>query len=326
MKKIIYGFVLIGFFIVGQLTAYAAKREKVIICGVGKNIAHALPNMVRKIEELGANFLDYQVIVYENNSTDNTAALLKQWAKANKRVLIISETVSDQELFNRTRSHAKRDEAPCRMELIAYGRNQVLKRALSEEFEDFNFLIMTDMDFTNGWQAANVIQAFSKSTPWDCITANGVDYGGTYYDRYAYRDDRFILGPEVIGEDFWSELGRTPMYLDKKSGLKRVYSAFGGLAIYRKECLFGCTYSGYVTPDYEKFMHFIVSKRLPTSHPQYGLYLKNTAKKSGEATSIFQANCGYDGPAVCEHSTLHATMFLQGFDKIYVDPNLLCRY
>src|SRR5947209_18049 len=116
-----------------MLQAYDYKNEKVIICGVGKNIAPFLPNMIRKIESLGKSFKDYKVIIYENNSIDETVSLLNKWAKDNPKIMIISETLTSEKLAMRTIGHALRDKAPNRMELIAYGRNEVLKRAMSKD-------------------------------------------------------------------------------------------------------------------------------------------------------------------------------------------------
>lgn len=324
MKNSFYILVLAGI-IFSAFASTGIKQENVLICGVGKNIEPFLPNMMQKIEALGDNFNDYRVIIYENNSEDKTAGALKKWARKNDKVIIISETVSADELSKRTRAHAKRDHAPCRMELIAYARNQVLQKALSPEFEDFKLLIMTDLDFAQGWQVKDVINSCLIETPWDCITANGVDYRGVYYDRYAYRDEQFIFGPELIGEDFWDELYRTPLRLVPGSGLKKVYSAFGGLAIYKKEALKGCRYSGYVTEDLKALMENLVSN-MSKKHKQYVLYKKIIDQDGAELPIIFQPNCGYDSPVVCEHSTLHATMFLNGHNNIFINPDLICRY
>lgn len=307
---------------------YDTKQQKIIICGVGKNIARCLPNMMRSIDTLGSFFKDYRVIIYENNSTDNTRAILTGWAKQNPKVTVFSETVSAEQLLTRVQSRARRDQAPCRMELIAYARNQVLAAAMQDTYNDYSFVLMTDLDFMRGWNPKDVLQSFSIQEDWDCIAAHSIAGGYVHYDRYAFRDPQFPLGPELIGEDFWADVGRKPLTIHPNSGLKRVYSAFGGLAIYKRQSLKGIRYSGFITEDLTILMDKIINEEIPTDHPQYLTYKSTIGynTKSGKLPIQFQPNSGYDGPVCCEHSTLHASMMLNGHDKIYVNPNMICKY
>lgn len=317
---------LIGFGLFNySYAAYVPKNEKIIICGVCKNVAPALANMMQKIESLGKSFKDYRVIIYENNSTDNTAEILKNWKRKNSKVILFSENLSSQEAHNRTRAHALRDQAPNRMEMIAYGRNKTLERALDPEFNDFNFIIMTDMDFSTGWDIKGVLSCFHINAEWDCMTANGIDHSGNYYDRYTYRDERFILGAELIGEEFWQEYYRTPFKIEPNSGLRKVIAAFGGIAVYKKEAIKNCRSSGYVTQDLEKLMDHLINNVMPKNHYQYQLYKKIINSNEQHLPIKFQACCGYDSPVTCDHSPLQASMILHGFDKIYVNPAMICR-
>lgn len=351
------------------------KDEKVIICGTGKNIAFALPNMMSKIEHLGHCFKDYRVIIYENNSTDSTKTILTQWAKTNNKIIIISETLTPQQLYARTKIHTLKNQAPNRMELIAYGRNEILKRVFNKNFNDFNFVIMTDLDFTKGWEVTDVLSSFNLAIPWDCIAANGITLDNFYYDRYAFRDTHFPLGPELINEKFWHDVDHQHIKFAYNSEPKQVYSAFGGIAIYQKQSLENCRYSGTVTEDLKKLMFDIINNKTEKTNAHYIAYQKillnsykyqflfpfspkSISKKSlihskcqtilhmpskkttrnGYPTKnnfddslpqlpvIFQPYWNYDAPAVCEHVPLHASMILNGHDKIYINPALICRY
>ncbi len=320
--------IFLSVFITSSLLAqYNPSQEKALICGVGKNVAQYLPRMIQSIESLAAQFKDYRIIIYENNSSDQTPKLLREWMQRNPKVIVFSEHVSNDMLLQRVKGKALRDQAPCRMELIAYARNKVLEEAMKNKYDDYSFVIMTDLDFARGWEVNNVLQTFKIKTPWDCIAANGIVGRGEHYDRYAFRDDQYPLGPELTGEDFWVDASKK-LYLNPNSGLKKVYSAFGGLAIYKRSSLKPATYSGFVTADLEKLMDRILNQEIPKNHHQCLIYKRTIGANESDTTLpiTFQPNCGYDGPVCCEHATLHATMILKGYDKIYVDPNLICRY
>ena len=71
-------------FLIFILPLFAGKagpliNEKVLICGVCRDVANQLPSTIKIIEGLGAKFRSYRVIVYENNSTDATKDILKNW-------------------------------------------------------------------------------------------------------------------------------------------------------------------------------------------------------------------------------------------------------
>lgn len=319
-------------------------KEKVLMCGTGKNIAPYVATMSKKIEKLGAYFADYRVIIYENNSHDGTVGLLRAWAEKNPRVMLISEYLTQDELYNRTRYHLS-DAAPNRMEMIAYGRNAILDIALSPEFDDFKYLIMTDLDFLQGWKPADVIRSMKADFEWDVITANGVTHNFTYFDRYAYRDTQFPFGPELIGDCFWRMLGLMPLRFTPDQKPFRVYSAFGGLAMYKKDSLMGCRYSGVATAELEQVANTIMQNREKAANKKsfkqkcshWGKKIKKRFRRHKHRDEeefnkqctypvTFKANTWHDGPVVCEHVTLHASMILKGRDKIYVDPALICQY
>lgn len=290
-------------------TAIDPSKERVIICGVGKNIAPFLPNMIQKIERLAYCFKDYRIIIYENNSTDKTKKLLKKWSKTNSNVLIISENLSKKQLHNRTIYHAISDQAPCRMELISYARNQVLTKAMDHEFHNFKFIIMTDLDFYKGWDVPGVLSSFACPLEWHGITANCIDGNANYYDRYAYRDEQFPLGPEILGEDFWRNLENSRFKISINDNFRKVYSAFGGIGIYKRVALRNCKYFGHITPDLKDLLQHIFALD--------NAYLPPIK---------FQKNSGYDGPVVCEHVTFHASMIQKGYDRLYINPQMRCFY
>ena len=220
--------------------------KKILFCSVGKNVEKGLPYAIESIEAIGTQCKDYRVFIYENNSSDLTPRLLSEWQNQNSKVHIESEVldISTQKKICRA---VERRGKPCRIEMIAYARNLVLKKALSEEFADFDYIIVSDLDFNWLWELDEVKNSLKTSSEWDAIFANGLSSKLMLQDRLAFRDRNFPFGPELLGEKFWDTCVLHPLYFPENAILYPVYSAFGGLGIYKRESLIGCSYSPY--PD-----------------------------------------------------------------------------
>src|SRR2546422_11402748 len=78
-------------FLFSILSAYVyggVIQEKVLICGVCRDIAEdGLLTSIEIVEKMGSLFDDYRVIIYENNSSDDTPYILNQWAERNTKVV-----------------------------------------------------------------------------------------------------------------------------------------------------------------------------------------------------------------------------------------------
>lgn len=326
MLKFSKAFVFLFFFLVHTpaiSNENEAGNQKVLICGICRNVSFAIPNTIKSIETLGSCFADYAVIIYENNSSDSTAPLLTQWACSNARVNFVSEIIPTEQL------------APARTIRIANARNIVLQLAQDPKYCDFKYLIMADLDFKEAWPVDEIVKTIESEIDWDCVSANGIYPNGDYLDRYAFRDKQFPLGPELIQHGFWNDVCQKPVKITGKDWAS-VYSAFGGLAIYKTASIINFSYSGIVTKGLEEFYKIIILS-LPVNHHHLKLYLKqNHLNSTNDLLSIplnFQWNSMWDNnPAYykdvtcCEHVTLHAAMFLHGFDKFYINPKMIMRY
>src|SRR6185436_16929185 len=116
--------------------------EKVLICGICKNVEKAIPNTIQSATELGAQFLDYRVIIYENNSTDRTKQLFQEWAKKNQRVIFLSQDLSKKRLAQELKMKVRN-----RTEAIERARNKVLDIITRDKYEDYKYVIWVDLDF-----------------------------------------------------------------------------------------------------------------------------------------------------------------------------------
>lgn len=312
------------------LFARVPEEEKILICGVCKDVESAIPSIISNAEKLGRVFKDYAVIIYENNSKDQTVPLLKNWAKKNRRVRVISEQLSQDDFMKMGARCFSHDGKPSRMELIARARNIVLDRAKEARYQDFRYLLMVDLDFQGKWPQQAILSTIKSRRPWDCVSANGVDLNGVYYDNYALRDADHPIGPELIGDEWWTQKAPKREQLDHKKRWHPVYSAFGGLAIYKRKKIVTCRYFGAVTEellqDYKQIIRHTSSKNYYFN--KYCEWMGITPKMALKKTPIrFQLNSGYyEFPVCCEHVTLHAEMRQKGWRRMYINPEMVMQY
>ncbi len=319
----------------------AVIPEKVLICGICKNIEKSFSNTKRSATNLGKQFIDYRIILYENNSQDTTKHLLRSWSQTDPHVLITTESLDLNNLI-KTFEMKVYD----RIEAIARARNKVLDVAMQDLYSDYKYVIWADLDFLEPWDINHLVETILyPEQEWDAVLANGA------YDLFAFRDEQFPIGFELLGDRYWHVIDeiRSSFSLDPKQGWRKVYSAFGGLGIYKREAIKGCRYSAVVTKDVENAVLSWLEK--PSCNNQtplmnHYLYLLSTAPVVKLETPLFYNRSAFpyetgvqlynthgDGkvtwfsctskntlPLTCEHIAFHAAMAARGHDKIFINP------
>ena len=323
-------------------------NEKVIICGIVKNAEKAIPNTIRSAESLGACFSDYRIIVYEDNSSDQTPILLNRWAQSNSRVCVISE-IFDRDEMGQNLPMGKTTN----IGIIARARNKVLDVILRDDlFGDYKYVIIADLDFYRPWDIKNILDTIlHPQAEWDAVFGNG------FYDHLAFRSPEFPISFELIGHEWSTHLDELRArlnrlrYYDPKGPWRKVYSAFGGIGIYKRASIKGCRYSEVVTHDIEflvsqwieqakpntfllsRYQQLLASSMIidlysdrmtPTERLTYpetlGIRLFN---QYGLGKVVwFSCKSKYNLPLTCEHVPFHASMIRNGHDKLFINPKI----
>ncbi len=342
MRKFVWAFILISCHINARIP------QKVIICGVCKDVASRLPYTITIMEKIGSLFRDYRVVVYENNSSDTTPNILKAWQKSNGRVYAISEFLKRPVLERIIVNRLDNGDLFC-PEAIARARNIVLEVALSDSYDGFDYIIWMDMDFKLEPDYEAFEEIFTTNKKWDAVFAYGIDPRGVHWDWYAFRDELCPIGSELLGNDWWYLPKQ--LVLTKNNDWYHVYSAFGGCGIYKKASIKGCRYSALVTQDLAQFAHNIITnnplhsivkkylkglegikKHIAIDEPSYKLSdIRDelvAITTDGIPPNIMwrMSSFVYKYPSVCEHVTFHASMIVRGNDKLFINPRLIFRY
>lgn len=313
--------------------------HKILICGIGKNVAKASANTIASIEALGKSFIDYRVIVYENNSTDETKSIYASWAKKNSKVIFISENLS-QSKFKKV----SKMKIIHRIEKIAYARNKVLEKIQDPKFSDFSYVIWADLDFMEPWSVDEIIATINHpEKDFDAVFANGS------YDLFALRSKQFPVGFELIGTAFFQNIEKMQQQLNigESQSWIDVYSAFGGLGVYKREALLGSCYSATVTKDlesqvkkwllaaqysnnplfFQEYCNMCLENKVVEFSSPYTSRISDPSDVLGmkfKGGDIVWFSCTEDAtlPWTCEHVTLHASMAEKGFDRFFINPKI----
>ncbi len=211
------------------------QQATAVICGLARDVAEILPVTITRIERIGESFGDYRVVIYENDSRDDTRSLLLAWAQRNPRVRVIMETIGD-------------PVNPCarclhRAARMANYRNRCLD-VMHVEFANFDYALVLDTDLKGGWSYDGIANTFGHDN-WDFVGSNGIIFKRVgrelnvpiQYDAWAFRlDENFSALPTASVNVLQWQRGQP---------LIPVTSCFGGLGVYRLEALLSARYSGW---------------------------------------------------------------------------------
>lgn len=263
------------------------KNIDCIITGLVKDSENTLPLFIQRITHLQPFFKSLIVVLFENDSSDNTRNILLKWEKSNKNVHIIKcndpsiqhiiPSNSPQCSLKLTPAISDGPFSKSRFSKMVKFRNILLHK--SKEFvtrPNNTYLIMIDTDLKGGFSIDGIAHSFGQDTEWDMISSYGLTsialtLGKTfYYDLMAYKDQNTTGIPTKLKQMF--KVHKTVNNKARGSKLIPVQSSFAGFAIYKHNSI------------------------------------KNT---------------DYSGDNLCEHINLHDNMRKQGYDKLYINPNMI---
>jgi len=219
------------------------ENQKILIVGTSRNCFDYLEDNISRITTAFHKFLNVHWLIVESDSSDNTLLLLSQLA------------LQIPNFRYKSLGHLEAS-MPLRTERIAFCRNYYLNEIRTNiDYADIDLLVVCDLDKNaqSHLSTDGVMSCFERND-WEVCTANQL---GKYYDIWALRH------PLWSPNDCWQQTKflQLSMKLPKKranyaavfsrmiqiapeSDWIAVDSAFGGLAIYKKEVLKSSHYVG----------------------------------------------------------------------------------
>lgn len=242
----------------------SSVNSKVIVVGIVKDVANTITSDYLRLKSALKRFKQIKWFLVESNSTDDTKQVLLRLSKSDPAFRFVSITEMRQE--------------KSRIPGMALARNTYLEELrVNTEYSDCNYVVVADFNQLNDLIDANAIDSCFSRDDWDVVCAN---QDGPYYDIWALRH------PLWSPNDCWQELEFLKKHIKfperalfaavqsrmikipKNSDWIEVESAFGGLAIYKREAMLGSEYSA-----------FDDSGRITCEHVPFNLRMRSQNKK-----------------------------------------------
>ncbi len=216
-------------------------EKKILVVGLTKNSAETIKEEISRIYTALMKFEIVHFFIIESDSSDNTIDKLKE---------LEAEMVN----FRYHSLGVINKKIPLRTERIAYCRNRYLDEIKNNVlYKDIEYVIMADLDGLNDLISEEAFLSCWNKEDWAVCTAN---QRGPYYDIWPLRHKhwspndcwsqyKFLVnnGLSVKKSKFAAVYSRM-VEIDEHLDWIEVDSAFGGLAVYRRETLSDVRYVG----------------------------------------------------------------------------------
>lgn len=226
--------------------------KPIIICSIVRNAEKGLRKNIPIVKELCKRFKDYKVFVYENDSTDNTKRLLEEWASGDAKHVFVSLNNNDNTATipsQKEVGEVNRFYSVRRIEKMARLRNYYLD-FVEQRGWTADYLMVVDLDVAR-LTIEGILSSFESKNRWDAVTAFGYSLAPNlrkrYHDTYALTEYGDEQNPQTM-DKIRNLAGKYGSMRGTKEWI-RVYSAFGGLAIYRFEAIKGLRYFTLANED-----------------------------------------------------------------------------
>lgn len=257
------------------------RDKNIVICMLGRNIEREIPILKNRVKYTCNCFKNYKILIFENNSTDQTRYHLTRWRNSDQNVRILGNDDGDETKMPSLYTFGACSEK--RINLMANYRNKYLA-ILKTDYKNYDVCVVMDSDIRGGWSLDGIAHSFSFYNQWDMICSNGlITVPGTLgcvrtnYDMMAWVDS----------SESW--------------GIRQEWTAFDYTRLFLK--------------------NIKISNALNTNKPLISVKSGFSALALYKVKSLLPENVWYTSKNnSCEHVGLHEAMHRAGFSKTFFNP------
>lgn len=226
-------------------------EASVIICGIVRNAARGLRHNMSVMAKLSKVFSGFRMILFENDSIDGTKKVLRHWQSVlGDKLIVVSEDGGHRNPIPKSGEVAGNPfYSARRISRMAELRNQYVQY-IEDHGLEADYLMVIDLDVAN-ISLQGIMSSFEMDVEWDAVTANGYSlspkFKRRYHDSYALVEYGDETNPQT--EEKILRLSEKYASICRADRPIRVFSAFGGIAIYRFEAINGLHYSAIPNAD-----------------------------------------------------------------------------
>ena len=230
---------------------YLARQRRIVIAGLCRDVADVIVKNIKISQHIGEAFKDYRIVLFENDSKDDTRLLIKEMVQENGRIILLD-----------CENEECRLHYPEMYELGPFGKRRYRKMAalrniyldyIIRYFADFDYMMIMDFDMLGSTNINGILDSIGREidTEWDAISNMGfMNVPGFIgllcmpYDALAlvfYDEDLVYRTSGTRGKlvkKFISQLSHNMTNDD----LIRVRSSFHGMILYKISSILDCKY------------------------------------------------------------------------------------
>lgn len=228
-----------------------ALNSKIAICCLVRNNSNIFEKTKARIEYIAQHFKEYKIIIFENDSTDNSRELGKNWSNINNNVILLDccHLQNCDCKLKTKKGYEYGTFSSERFGKMSLYRQEYLNYVLYN-LNHYDYMLVIDFDLDGNANLDGLFDSLNKSD-WGGIFCNGqIPLYGTLGTQTITYDS---LATVFIEEDYNTIIDYNifKKYLDmntkidqEKNHFIEVKSAFNGYGIYKIKSLSDCSYIG----------------------------------------------------------------------------------
>lgn len=230
---------------------------RIVITGLARNISKRIRTNLKLSRLLGSYFEKYKIIIFENDSEDDTRNVIKRAMKFDPNIRLIESNIYPDCKLRFPNLYSYGVISRQRIAKMAFYRN-VCNHFIFKYYTNYDFVIVMDMDMEGNIPILKILESIrvlDKSSTWSAISANGrspipgsLGNLDTMYDAMAFcENDQDMAESEYRNHTSFKSIIAKYIRMMRLSMVGKRYclvkSAFNGLCIYKLEDIKNCNYT-----------------------------------------------------------------------------------